>query len=256
MTDRDSCTSSPRPFAAGFGLTLALFMVPACHDSGSERRAQTAASYAPAPAPASPRAAEDARRDPAPAPPAVLRVGFTVSNLERSVKAFEALDFRLLEQYELEGSALEALFDLGGVRARVAELALGDEAVELTECRGVTGRAIPRDSRGNDVWFQHMAIVVRDMDSAFGRVAPSFAEPGGAFSALSPAPQTIPLTETRRGRHPRRLLEDLYRLSAVYPLLVLAIGGAALRLGERERAIPRASSIYVDAMRGSGVPPA
>ena len=44
---------------------------------------------------------------------------------------------------------------------------LGDESIDLTEYLTPKGRPIPADSRSNDQWFQHFAIVVSDMDKAY-----------------------------------------------------------------------------------------
>jgi catechol 2,3-dioxygenase-like lactoylglutathione lyase family enzyme len=44
---------------------------------------------------------------------------------------------------------------------------LGDEVLELTEYLTPQGRQIPVDSRSNDRWFQHIAIIVSDMDKAY-----------------------------------------------------------------------------------------
>jgi hypothetical protein len=37
----------------------------------------------------------------------------------------------------------------------------------LHEYLAPKGRPIPADSRSNDVWFQHIAIIVSDMDKAY-----------------------------------------------------------------------------------------
>jgi hypothetical protein len=51
---------------------------------------------------------------------------------------------------------------------RVVRLRLGDQIVELTQyVSPPAGRPIPVPSYSNDRWFQHMAIVVRDMDAAY-----------------------------------------------------------------------------------------
>ncbi|HTQ06150.1 MAG TPA: hypothetical protein VMI54_19950 [Polyangiaceae bacterium] len=125
----------------------------------------------------------------------VVRVGFTVSNLDRTLAALRTLDFAVEAVGEPATDGLSALYALPGVRARVAEVALGSQRVELTECTTRRGRAIPADSRSNDAWFQHMAIVVRDMDAAYARV---FAD-AHSFHRLSPAPQTIPLSNPAAG---------------------------------------------------------
>ena len=47
---------------------------------------------------------------------------------------------------------------------------LGTEVIELTEYLAPGGRPLPLDSRSNDHWFQHVAIVVSDMDVAYARL--------------------------------------------------------------------------------------
>jgi len=44
---------------------------------------------------------------------------------------------------------------------------LGEEFIELTEYLAPRGKPVPVDSRGNDLWFQHIAIIVSDMDKAY-----------------------------------------------------------------------------------------
>jgi catechol 2,3-dioxygenase-like lactoylglutathione lyase family enzyme len=50
---------------------------------------------------------------------------------------------------------------------RVARMRLGDEFIELTQYLAPTGRPAPVDARSNDRWFQHIAVIVRDMDQAY-----------------------------------------------------------------------------------------
>jgi catechol 2,3-dioxygenase-like lactoylglutathione lyase family enzyme len=47
---------------------------------------------------------------------------------------------------------------------------LGDEFIELTEYLAPKGRPIPPDWRSHDRWFQHIAIIVSDMDRAYQRL--------------------------------------------------------------------------------------
>jgi catechol 2,3-dioxygenase-like lactoylglutathione lyase family enzyme len=63
-------------------------------------------------------------------------------------------------------------------------LHLGDEKIELMQ-RG--GRPIPADSRSNDLWFQHLAIVVSDIDKAYAAVVRAGAAPISAGPQLLPA---------------------------------------------------------------------
>ncbi len=48
------------------------------------------------------------------------------------------------------------------------------------------GRPIPQDSRSLDHWFQHIAIVVRDMDQAYEKLRRN------KVKHVSTAPQTLP----------------------------------------------------------------
>jgi catechol 2,3-dioxygenase-like lactoylglutathione lyase family enzyme len=50
---------------------------------------------------------------------------------------------------------------------RVVQMRLGDEFIELTEYLAPKGRPVPLDSRSNDRWFQHIAIITSDMDKAY-----------------------------------------------------------------------------------------
>lgn len=101
----------------------------------------------------------------------VESVGFTVSDLDRSVRFFsDVLGFWLTSEEEVAGEPWERLEGVFGMRARVARLRLGDEELELTEYLAPSGREVPADMRGNDRAFQHVAIVVSDMERAYARL--------------------------------------------------------------------------------------
>ena len=98
-------------------------------------------------------------------------VGFTVSDMDRSVEFYTGvLDFEKVSDDELLGPAYEELNDVFGARLRVVRLRLGEEYLQLTEYLTPTGRPIPLDSRSNDHSFQHVAIIVNDMDRAYARL--------------------------------------------------------------------------------------
>jgi catechol 2,3-dioxygenase-like lactoylglutathione lyase family enzyme len=98
----------------------------------------------------------------------VATVGFTVSDMERALEFYtRVLPFVKSSDVEVAGRPYELLSGLFGARARIVRLALGDEQIELTEYRAPRGRPIPADFRSNDRAFQHIAIVVRDMDKAY-----------------------------------------------------------------------------------------
>lgn len=95
-------------------------------------------------------------------------VGITVSDMDRSVKFYrEVLQFQKISDVELVGERWEKLFGIFGLRIRVVRMQLGDEIIELTDYLTARGRSIPEDARSNDLSFQHIAIVVSDMDSAY-----------------------------------------------------------------------------------------
>lgn len=102
-----------------------------------------------------------------PAVEAVTVVGITVSDLDRAVAFFsDVLTFETVAQTKLSGDKFAQLQGLASPKARAAHLRLGDEFIELTEYESPKGRAFPEDSRSNDRWFQHIAIIVSDMERA------------------------------------------------------------------------------------------
>jgi len=98
-------------------------------------------------------------------------IGVTVSDLDRALEFYTGvLPFERIAEYEAEGEALEHLQGVFGARTRTARLRLGDEFIELTEYLAPQGRPVPADSRSNDEWFQHIAIIVSDMDRAYAHL--------------------------------------------------------------------------------------
>ena len=102
---------------------------------------------------------------------AVDSVGITVSNLERSTAFFQdVLSFAFEHEYESSGRDVELLTGVFGARTKTARLRLGQETIELTEFLAPRGRPYPSDTRGNDQWFQHIAIITSDMNAAYQRL--------------------------------------------------------------------------------------
>lgn len=99
-------------------------------------------------------------------------VGITVSDLDRVLPFYtNTLPFVVVSDT--------------GSDPRVVRLRLGDEFLELTDY-ATDGRPLPADSRSNDRWFQHIAIIVSDMDQAYAHLQQH------QVTHVSPAPQTIP----------------------------------------------------------------
>jgi catechol 2,3-dioxygenase-like lactoylglutathione lyase family enzyme len=102
---------------------------------------------------------------------AVGPIALTVSDADREAAFLhDVLDFEKLSDVEQAGDAVERLSGVFGARLRVVTLQLGTERVELHEYLAPRGRAFPEDSRGNDHWFQHAAIVVSDMAKAYAKL--------------------------------------------------------------------------------------
>ncbi len=95
-------------------------------------------------------------------------VGMTVANLEKSVEFYsQVLSFRVTKDIEVWGEDWEKLQGIFGLRMRIVQMQLGDEIISLMEYLTVEGRPLPVDSGSNDRIFQHIAIVVKDMDRAY-----------------------------------------------------------------------------------------
>jgi catechol 2,3-dioxygenase-like lactoylglutathione lyase family enzyme len=112
------------------------------------------------------------RKELSPAPvlkvDAVESVGMTVRDMDRSIEFYSrVLSFEKVSDVEVAGTPYERLTGVFGVRMRIVRMKLGDEFLDLTEYLAPRGRPIPIDTRSNDRWFQHIAIIVRDMDTAY-----------------------------------------------------------------------------------------
>src|SRR5689334_24228301 len=95
-------------------------------------------------------------------------IGMTVSDIDRSVEFYSRmLSFEKVSDVEVTGEDYERLQGVFGLRVRVVRMRLGDEFIELTEYLAPKGRPIPLDSRSNDRWFQHIAIIVSDMGRSY-----------------------------------------------------------------------------------------
>jgi catechol 2,3-dioxygenase-like lactoylglutathione lyase family enzyme len=120
-------------------------------------------------------------------PLAIGPIGVTVSDMDRSIAFFkEVLTFEKLTDGEFHDGAFDQLTGVFGARVRVVDMRLGEETLRLTQYLTPRGRPIPVDSQSNDRWFQHIAIVVRDMDAAYARLSEHKVLP------VSTAPQTLP----------------------------------------------------------------
>ena len=102
----------------------------------------------------------------------VVSVGMTVADMDRAVDFYTrgAAVPEDLRHRASAGREWEQLHGVFGARVRIVGLQLGDERLELTEYLAPRGRPMPADTRGNDRWFQHVAIIVRDMERAYAHL--------------------------------------------------------------------------------------
>jgi catechol 2,3-dioxygenase-like lactoylglutathione lyase family enzyme len=95
-------------------------------------------------------------------------IGMTVSDMDASIDFYsKVLSFEKVSDVEVTGDDYERLQGVFGLRMRVVRMKLGEEFIELTEYLAPKGRPVPVDSRSNDRWFQHIAIITSDMDAAY-----------------------------------------------------------------------------------------
>jgi catechol 2,3-dioxygenase-like lactoylglutathione lyase family enzyme len=125
---------------------------------------------------------------------AVGPVGMTVSDMDRSLDFYtRVLPFRQLSDEEFTGENFEHVKGVFGLRIRVVRLQLGEEQIELTQYLAPRGRPVAVDSRSNDRWFQHVAIIVRDMDRAYAWLRQN------KVQYASTGPQTLPAWNKNAG---------------------------------------------------------
>lgn len=111
----------------------------------------------------------------------------SVASLDRAVAFYTGtLEFSLAKTDDSSRLARLAPGVPPAIQARTSRLVLGEECLDLTEYRSPRGAPFPEDSRANDGWFEHIAIVVTDMDKAYARVR------GSGTRFVSNVPQTLP----------------------------------------------------------------
>lgn len=116
----------------------------------------------------------------------IRAIGLTVADVERSRDFYtQALSFEPVSDITIAGEDYSNLSGVCEAKIRITTLRLGDQLIELMQYLNA-GKPIPRDSQSNDLWFQHLAIVVSDMDRAYEHLHSFPIEP------ISTEPQTFP----------------------------------------------------------------
>jgi catechol 2,3-dioxygenase-like lactoylglutathione lyase family enzyme len=129
----------------------------------------------------------DSQRPRAPIVATVDSIGITVNDMDRAVAFYSTvLGFQKIAEREVVGEQYEHLYGVFGMRLATVTMQLGEERVELMKFIAPRGRPVPADSKSNDQWFQHVAIIVSDMDRAYAWLRQHKVE------HASPGPQLLP----------------------------------------------------------------
>lgn len=122
-----------------------------------------------------------------PAAPSVKSVATTVEDLDRAVPFYrDVLSFEPVDTTKAQGPSVSRLLGVAGAHVRIVTMVVGEQRLRLVEFVSSSGRLHPPDARSNDLSFQHVAIVVRDMDRAYQRLRRHDVQ------QISPRPQTLP----------------------------------------------------------------
>jgi catechol 2,3-dioxygenase-like lactoylglutathione lyase family enzyme len=118
----------------------------------------------------------------------LLRISLPVLDLDRAEAFYrDGLGFEAVGSSTQIDPAFGSLLGVDGLRARSLRMRLGLQEVEFVAYQPI-GEAYPTQSTSTDLWFQHFAIVVSDIQSAHAKVA---RQPG--FSPISrDGPQRLP----------------------------------------------------------------
>lgn len=119
----------------------------------------------------------------------VKQTAITVSDMDKILPFYTGiLNFKTVSVQETDNASFGKLFGIRDqqVKIKIAKLQLGDEFIELIDFIDPEGRPIPQDSKSNDLWFQHIAIVTNDMDQAYQILRQH------KVTHVSTAPQTLP----------------------------------------------------------------
>jgi choline dehydrogenase-like flavoprotein/catechol 2,3-dioxygenase-like lactoylglutathione lyase family enzyme len=135
-----------------------------------------------------------AAAEPLPHVRSVDSIGITVHDMDRATAFYhDVLTFEKERDTEVSGAAAEHLYGVFGLRLRIVRMRLGDEHIELMQFLAPHGRPDPVDSHANDLWFQHAAIIVSNMDAAYKRLRVA------NVAHASSGPQRLPDWNTAAG---------------------------------------------------------
>jgi catechol 2,3-dioxygenase-like lactoylglutathione lyase family enzyme len=118
---------------------------------------------------------------------AVDAVGIPITDAQRSIAFYsEVLHFQEVSDRTVDGAPYGQLFGVPELRLRAVRMRLGSESIELLQYLSPHGRPVPPDAHSDDRWFEHVAIIVSDMDAAYAWLRRH------QVRAVSAGPQVLP----------------------------------------------------------------
>jgi len=112
---------------------------------------------------------------------------FVVSDLDSALSFFcHVLDCQEIERSMQSGNLFQNLYKLDDQKNEMVRLSLGKECIYLLHLSSPSIKPYPLDVCGNDLSFQHIALVVSNMEKAYQRLMQH------KIKGISPSPQTIP----------------------------------------------------------------
>jgi catechol 2,3-dioxygenase-like lactoylglutathione lyase family enzyme len=106
----------------------------------------------------------------------IKSIGQTTHHLDTQIDWYcSTLKFKLDSIEIVSDPYLGKLIETPGAEVRMAKLSLGQEVLELwsfennkeASNKQIAAQTIPPDSQSNDLWFQHICIVVTNLNQAF-----------------------------------------------------------------------------------------
>lgn len=161
---------------------------------------------------------------------ALLRVSLTACDLSRLAAFYvEALGFSASPERRTD-DAMAAL--LGARAIRTVLLRRGEQELEVCEF-DPPGDPYPADSRSDDLWFQHCALVTSDIGAAFARLGRQ------AFTAISrDGPRALPGGITAyKFRDPDGHPLELIQFPKLNPETADGIDHSAISVADAERSV-------------------
>jgi catechol 2,3-dioxygenase-like lactoylglutathione lyase family enzyme len=201
----------------------------------------------------------------------LLRVARNVRDLPGATAFYEALGFAVAGGVR-RNDALAACLNIARIDCQY--LTIGTQVLELTQCYPA-GADYPADTLGNDLCFQHIALLTDDIEAAAARAVRAGAtaiskggpqrlpaESGGVIAFKFRDPDGHPLEYLQRGApgdgydHSAICSSDIDRSVAFYGALGFAVAARQVNRGPAQARLDGVREPIVDvvALSGGGAP--